>query len=83
VSVNDYHSDPMEITSTLWIPYVTELWNQQEEMHSNYTDLSNVAWDIFSITAHGVGVEGSFALRRDINGGWQPIPQVRPFVKKS
>ena len=27
VSVNDYHSDPMEITSTLWIPYVTDLWN--------------------------------------------------------
>jgi len=55
-NLNDYHSDPMEISSTFWILDVTDWWCQQEEMHSKYTDLSNVARDIFSIIPHGVGV---------------------------
>jgi len=37
-------------------------------MHSKYNDLSNVAQDIFSIIPHGVGVEASFSLGRDIIG---------------
>jgi len=48
-NLNDYHSDPMEIRSSLWLPVITDLWHQQEEMHSKYSDLSNVAHDIFSI----------------------------------
>jgi len=35
-------------------------------MHPKYTDLSNVARDIFSIIPHGVGVEASFSLGRDV-----------------
>jgi len=61
-NLNDYHSDLMEISSTFWIPDITDWWRQQEERHSKYADLSNVACDIFSIIRHGVGVEASFFL---------------------
>jgi len=67
-NLNDYHSDPMEITSTLWIPDITDWWRQQEETRSQYADLSNVAPDIFSIIPHGAGVEASFSLGRDVIG---------------
>jgi len=67
-NLNDYHSDPMEISSTFWIPDITNWSRQQEETHSTYADLSNVAWDIFSIIPHGVGVEASFSLGRDVIG---------------
>jgi hypothetical protein len=58
----------MEISSTFWIPDVTDWWRQQEETHSTYADLSNVARDIFSIIPHGVGVEASISLGRDVIG---------------
>jgi len=61
-NLNDYHSEPMEISSTFWIPDIAEWWRQQEETHSMSADLSNVARDIFSIISHGVGVEASFSL---------------------
>jgi len=32
-NLNDYHSDPMEISSTFWIPDTTDWWGQQEETH--------------------------------------------------
>jgi len=67
-NLNDYHSDPMEISSTFWIPDITDWWRQQEETHSMYADLSNVARDIFSIIPHRVGVEASFSLGRDVIG---------------
>jgi len=67
-NLNDYHSDPMEISSTFWIPDITDWWRQQEETHSKYADLSNVARDIFSIIPHGVWVEASFSLGRDVIG---------------
>jgi len=60
--LDDYHSDPMEISRIFWIPDIAEWWRQQEETHSKYADLSNVARDIFSIIPHGVGVEASFSL---------------------
>jgi hypothetical protein len=28
-NLNDYHSDPMEISSTFWIPDITDWWCQQ------------------------------------------------------
>jgi len=37
-------------------------------MHSTDSDLSNVARDIFYIIPHGVGVEASISLGRDIIG---------------
>jgi hypothetical protein len=33
-NLNGYHSDPMEICSTFWLPDVTDWWQQQEETHS-------------------------------------------------
>jgi len=33
-NVNDYHSNPMEISSTFWLPDITDWWRQQEETHS-------------------------------------------------
>jgi len=33
-NLNDYHSDPMEISSTFWLPDITDSWRQQEETHS-------------------------------------------------
>ena len=64
----DYHAEPMEIGNIFWSPDITDWWRQQEETHSNYADLSNVARDIFSIIPHGVGVEASFSLGRDVIG---------------
>jgi len=67
-NLNDYHSDPMEISSALWIPDITDWWRQQKETHSKCADLSNVARDIFPIIPHGVGVEASFSLGQDVIG---------------
>jgi len=67
-NLNDYHSNPIEISSTFWIPDITDRWRQQQEMHSKYADLSNVARDIFSIIPHGVGVEATLSLGRDVIG---------------
>jgi hypothetical protein len=67
-NVNDYHSDPMENISTFWIPDITDWWRQQEETQSKYADLSNVARHIFSVIPHGVEVEASFSLGRDVIG---------------
>jgi hypothetical protein len=67
-NLNDYHSDPMESSSTFWIPDITDWWRQLEEMHSKYANLPNVARNIFSIIPHGVGVEASFSLARDVIG---------------
>jgi len=64
-NLNDYLSDQMEISSTFWILDITDWWRQQEQTHSKYADLSNVAHDIFSIIEHGFGVEASFSLGRD------------------
>jgi len=69
----DYHSDPMAMSSTFWIPDIMEWWRQQEETHSKYADLSNVAGNIFSIIPHGVAVQASFSLGRDVIGWRQSI----------
>jgi len=67
-NVNDYHSHPKEISSTFWLPDITDWLRQQKETHSKYADLPYVAHDIFSIIPHGVGVEASFSLGQDIIG---------------
>ena len=67
-NLNDYHSDLIAISSTFWLPDITDWWRQQEETHSKYADLSNVARDVFSIITHGVAVEASFSLVRDVIG---------------
>jgi len=70
-NLNNYHSDPMEISSTFWLLDITDWWRQHEETHSKYADLSNVVHGIFSIIPHGVGVEASFSLGRDVIGWGQ------------
>jgi len=67
-NLNDYHSDPMQISSKFWLLDITDWWRQQEETHSKYADLSNMGCDIFSIIPHDVGVEASFSLGRDVSG---------------
>jgi len=64
-NLDDYHSDPMQISSTFWIPDITDWWREQEETHSKYAGLFNVPRDIFSIIARGVDVQASFSLGRD------------------
>jgi len=39
-NLNDYHSDPMKISSTFWIPDMTDWCRQQEETQSKYADLA-------------------------------------------
>jgi hypothetical protein len=44
------------------LPNITDWWQQQEETHSKYTDLSNMARNILSILPYGVDVEASSSL---------------------
>jgi hypothetical protein len=67
-NLKDYHSNPMEISSIFLITDITDWWRQQEETHSKYAHLSNVARDRFSIIPHCVGVEASYSLRQDVIG---------------
>jgi len=67
-NVNHYNNNPMEISSTFWLPDLTDRWHQQDEMHWMYADLSKVACNKFSIIPHGVGVEASFSNGRDVIG---------------
>jgi len=80
-NLNDYNSDPMEIRSTFWIPDITDCWRQQEETHLKYADLSNVVRDIISIIPHGVGVEASFSLGRDVIG-WRQSKTTGKTLRK-
>ena len=73
-NLNDYHSDPMEISSTFRLPDITDWWRQHKETHSKYRDLSNVAGDIFPIIPHGVAVEASSSLGQDAIGWRQSKP---------
>jgi len=50
-------------------------------MHSKYADLSNVARDIFSIIPHGVRVEASFYLGRDVIG-WRQSKTTGETLRK-
>jgi len=67
-NLNDYHSDPMEISSTFWLPGITDWWCQQDETHSKYPHPSSVARNISPIIPHGLQVEASFSLGRDVIG---------------
>jgi len=67
-NLNEYHSDPMEIRSTRWSPDIPNWRRQQEKTHPKYADLSKVARNIFSIILHGVRVEATLSLGRDLIG---------------
>jgi len=61
----------MEISRTFWLPDITDWWRKQEETHSKYADICNLARDIFSIVSQDVGVETSFSHRQDVIGWTQ------------
>jgi len=33
LNLNDYNTDPMEISSSFWLPDITNQWRQQEATH--------------------------------------------------
>jgi hypothetical protein len=53
-NLNDCHSDTMEISSTFWIPDITDWWCQQEETHSKYAVLSTYSLLLFIHTVFTV-----------------------------
>jgi len=75
-NLNDYHSDPIEISSTFWLPDITGWWRQQEKTSSKYAHLPNVACDIFPIIPDGIAVEANFSLGRD-EIGWRQSKTTR------
>jgi len=80
-NLNDYDSDPMEVSSTFWLLDITNWWLQQDETHPKYANLSNVARDIFSIIPHGVGVEATCSLGEDIIG-WRKSKTTGETLRK-
>jgi len=58
----------MECCRILWIPDITNWWQQQEEIFPNHTNLSNLGCNEFSIIPYDVGMEASCSLGRDIIG---------------
>jgi hypothetical protein len=63
---NDYHFDRMEIITSFWILDIPGWWFQPEEMQSKYSDLPNVAHDMFPKQTHGATVENRLYVVRDV-----------------
>jgi len=82
-NLNDYHTYPMDICSTFWIPDRTDWWRQQYKTHTKYANLSNQVREIFSIIPHGVGVVTSFSFRRDVIGWRQSKSSCETLRKKA
>ena len=80
-NINDYHSYPMGISRIFWLPDITDWRCQPKEIHCKYSDLYNVARDIFSFKPHGVGVELSFSLGRDVIS-WRQSETTRETLRK-
>jgi len=55
----------MVISSTFWLLDITDWWCQWEGTYTKYANLSNVAWDIFSIIAHGIWLVARFFFERN------------------
>jgi hypothetical protein len=81
LNFNEYESDKIKISSTFWLPDITDWLQQQEETHSKYADLSNVARDTFSIINHGVGVEASVSLGGAVIG-WMLLKITRETLRE-
>ena len=66
---DDLKSDnPQELTAAFWKPDVTAYWREQEDSCTQYAPLARMARDVFSVIPHGLGVEASFSLGRDVLG---------------
>jgi len=83
-NLNDYHSDPMVIGSTFWIPDITDWWPQQEETHTQSTPISPIWHATYSLSYHMVSEWGPvFPLEKMLSAGGSQKPQAGPFVKRS
>jgi len=71
----------MEICSIFWVRDITDWWRQQEESHSNYADLANVAYDTFSVIQHDVRVETGISRGRDVIG-WRQAKTMDETLSK-
>jgi len=65
-NIDEYHVDPMAISTTFWLPNLTNWWLQQDETQSKKADHFNVPWDVCAIIPHGVGVQASCSLGRHV-----------------
>jgi hypothetical protein len=66
--LDDHLADPLASTDAFWYPDVLLWWKEQLDLHTEYAILAQVARDVFSVMPHGVGVEASFSLGRDVIG---------------
>jgi len=78
---NDYHTDTIEIGSIFWFPNITDWWHQQDEIHSKYADLSDVACDIISMIQQDVAVEAGCSVWGDVIG-WRLLKTIREKLRK-
>jgi len=67
-SLTDPDANPNDVTGSFWSPSVAAWWKQQVNTASEYAPMAEMARDIFSVIPHGVGVEASFSLGRDVIG---------------
>ena len=66
---DDLKSDNLlELTAAFWKTDVAAYWRMQEDSCTEYAPLARMARDIFSVIPHGVGVEASLSLGRDVVG---------------
>jgi len=80
---NDYHSDPIEISSTFWLPDITDWWHQQEE-HTQSTPISPMWHTTYFLSYHIVSEwRPVFPLGESLSDGGSRKPQARPFTNKT
>ena len=60
--------NPQQLTAAIWKPDVAAYCREQEVSCMEYAPLARMACDVFSVIPHGVGVEASFSLGRDVLG---------------
>jgi len=72
----------MEIRCTFRLQGITDWWRQQEETHTEYSDLSDVARNNFWIIPHGAGVEASFSVGREVVGWRESNTRVETLLER-
>lgn len=72
--IDEYNSNTITISYTLWLPDITDWWHQQEKTDSINAALSDMARDIFCIILNGLGVKAIFHLGPDVNGRAESNP---------
>jgi hypothetical protein len=81
--LNEYHSDPKEISSSFLILIIIACQDQLQEMHSKYPDLSNVARNIDSVIPDCDFMKVSISLLQDVIGLRQSKTTGNSVRKKS